>query len=57
MEKNKVKKNISIIITVAVIILGLWFIIIYPLIRFNENEKIVDFLKKEKLVLLVLGLY
>lgn len=42
MEKNKVKKNISIIITVAVIILGLWFIIIYPLIRFNENEKIVS---------------
>lgn len=42
MEKNKVKKNISIIITVAVILLGLWFIIIYPLIRFNQNEKIVS---------------
>ena len=39
MEKNKVQKNISIIIVVAIIILGLWFIIIYPLIRFNGNEK------------------
>lgn len=39
MEKNKIQKNVSIIMTIVVIVLGLWFIIIYPLIRFNVNEK------------------
>ncbi len=39
MEKNKIQKNISIIMTIVVIALGLWFIIIYPLIHFNANER------------------
>lgn len=38
MEKNKVNKMVTIIIIVALIIMVLWFIIIYPLIRFNANE-------------------
>lgn len=47
MEKNKIQKNISIIVTILIIILGLWFIIIYPLIRFNANErKVVEAAKR-----------
>lgn len=41
MEKNKTNKTVSIIIVVALIIVVLWFIIIYPLIRFNANENMV----------------
>lgn len=41
MEKNKVKKNVTVIIIALIVIIGLWLIIIYPLIKFNENEKTV----------------
>ena len=42
MEKKKNKKSIlSILVIVLVIILGLWVIVIYPLVKFNSNEKIL----------------
>ncbi len=43
MNKKKINNNtISILVISLVIILGLWVIIIYPLIKFNSNEKILE---------------
>ena len=38
MEKEKLKKTVTKILFIAVIILAIWFIFIYPLIKFNGNE-------------------
>lgn len=42
MNKEKLKKNIKLVITVVIIILFIWFIIISPYITFRKNEKLME---------------
>lgn len=47
MEKGKVKKTVTIIIVVAVVLFVVWFLIVYPLIDFNRKEQsVLDASKK-----------
>lgn len=39
MEKGKVKRNVTLIIVIAVILFVVWFLIVYPLIDFNKKEE------------------
>lgn len=47
MEKGKVKRNVTLIIVIAVILFVVWFLIVYPLIDFNKKEEsVLDASKK-----------
>ena len=47
MKKGKVKRNVTLIIVIAVILFVVWFLIVYPLIDFNKKEEsVLDASKK-----------